>query len=493
MPHESLGDFLSVLQDAGELVRIAAPVDSALEIAEITRRLGAGPNGGPALFFESVRGSSIPVVTNLLGSRSRLCRALGVRSLEELADRLTASPAADAPGRWRDAFKLSPLVQQLSQFAPKVLKTAYCQQIVKLGRDVNLWELPVPRNWPDEPQPVITLGQVITRCPVSQRRGVGLFPVQVIDQQRLVPCWHRHETGYQHWQKALAARQQLPVAIVLGGHPTSPLSAMSALPPDADPFHLGGLLHGGQTEVVKCRTSDLEVPAHAEIVIEGMVDPEAPLQPPAVVGLSTGFYAARPDPLPVIQVTAVTHRANPIFPSQVLGPPPSEDCWMRLAMERLYLPWIRFAAPEIVEMHAPVSGGGRSWLFVSIQKTYPQQSHKVLHALWSHPATLFTKGIVVVDDDVDLQASDDVWFAVSAHVDPERDLVVASGPADIDDHAGPIGGAGRKWGIDATRKLPEERPSRPWPKALTMSDAMRQHVTTRWKEFGLSPREETAP
>jgi 4-hydroxy-3-polyprenylbenzoate decarboxylase len=339
---------------------------------------------------------------------------------------------------------------------------------------------------------VITSGQVLTRCPQTPTRGWELLPVQVLDQQRLVPCWHRHHVGYQHWQNAVRAQQQLPVAIVLGGHPTSPLTALAVLPPHADPFQFGGLLQGSSTELVKCRTSDLEVPAHAEIVIEGMIDPAATLQPAGRLGLPTGFYSVRSDSLPVIQVTAITHRANPVFPAQVFGPPPSEDGWMRLALERLFLPWVRSVAPEIVDYHAPVSGGGRTWLFVSICKSYPQQAHKVLHALWSHPATMFTKGIVVVDDDVDLHAADDVWFTVGAHVDPERDLVTTAGPVDVDDHAGPLAGVGHKWGIDATRKSPEERSNRIWPRALTMPEAIRQQVTARWAEFGLSHREETA-
>lgn len=488
MSQESLGDFVSLLQDTGELVRISAPVDSALEVAEITRRVSRSPEGGPALFFESVRGSKIPLLTNVLGSRSRLCRAFGVRSLEDLAEKWKTP--VETSGRWMDALKKTPFVQQLSQMSPRVLKTAYCQQIVKLGRDVNLWEFPIPRSWPEEQQPVITSGQLITKCPQSQQRSVSLCPLFVLDQQRVLPCWHQHVPNSRHWQLAADARQQLPVAIALGGHPAAPISALATLPGDVDPFQFHGLLQGGQTELIKCRTSDLEVPAHAELVIEGMMDPSLPLEPSPTIGLPTGFYSIRSERLPVIQVTAVTHRANPIFPAQIFGSPPSEDSWMRLALERIFLPWLQSAAPEIVDVHAPVCGGGRTWLFVSIRKNYPQQSHKAMHALWSHPLTMFSKGIVVVDADVNVHSDDEVWFAVGANSDPGRDLLIIPGPTEIDDHAGPTAKTGHRMGIDATRKLPEERPTRPWPESLKMPEAIQQQVTDRWKELGIPTCEE---
>lgn len=483
----SLGDFLALLEGSGELLRIAAPVDPALEIAEITCRMTRGEAGGPALFFESVRGSKIPVVTNLLGNRSRLCRAFGVKSLDELSERLTAPAADETPSRWLEALKLAP---SLSPLAPRVVKSAYCQQIVKLGRDVNLWDLPILRSWPDEPQPVITMGQVFTRCPRTQERSIELVPVQVLDQQRLAPCWHRHHAGLRHWQAALAANQQLPIAVVLGGHPASALAALATLPPATDPLTFSSLMQGGKLELVKCRSSDLEVFASAEIVLEGILDPTTPPQPAAPFALPTGFYSIRCESLPVVQVTAVTHRANPVYPAQVFAAPPNEESWMRSALERVFLPWIKRAIPELVDYHSPAAGGSRNWLFVSIRKDYPLAAHKVMHALWGHASTMFSKGIVVVDADVDVHKADDVWFNVGAHVDPQRDLVIASGPTDIDDHASPVTGTGHKLGIDATRKLPEEINGRPWPKSLAMPDAVRRQVTERWQELKLPPREE---
>lgn len=489
MPLDSLGDFLALLQDAGELVRIAPPVDSALELAEITRRASRLPDGGPALLFESVRGGKLPVVTNLLGSRSRLCRALAVSSLDELAQRFTVETRSG----WLDAFKKSPIAAAASSLEPRVVKQGFCQQIVKLGRDVNLWELPIPRSWPDEPHPVITLGQVVTRSPNSQDRSVQLVPLVALDPQRLAVCWHRHHAGRRHWQSAASQNQQLPVAITLGGPPAAFLMALSPIPTDADPYHFGGLLQGKPLELVKCRTNDLEVPAHAEIIIEGVIDPAASPLPATPIALPTGFYADRSDDWPVLQVTAVTHRANPVFPAQIVAPPPSEDTWLRLALERLFLPWIKATAPEIVDYRHPPSCGGRSWLFVSIRKEYPRQAHKVMHALWGHPFTMFAKGIVVVDDHVDLRSDGAVWFAAGTHADPATDLVLAPGPIDVDDPAGSTAGVGCKFGIDATRKWPEERASRPAAKPLDMPEALRRQVTSRWPELGLPPIEEPTP
>lgn len=491
MPHESLGEFLSLLEDAGELVRIRASVDSSLEIAEITRRVSCLPHGGPALFFESVRGGSMPVVTNLLGSEPRLCRALGVRTLLELSDRLMAAKESESSG-WLDAFKLPSFQQRTAAFAPKTIKQAYCQQIVKLGRDVNLWELPVPRSWPDESHPVLTSGLVITRCPQTQRRSIELIPIRITDQRELVPCWHRQHAGYRHWKSLAATNQQLPIAIALGGPASGPLMALATLPEGTDPAAFGGVLQGSPLELAKCRTNDLEVPAHAEIVIEGMIDPATALPSAAPIALPNGFYSDRLESLPMVNVTALTHRANPVLPAQIVHGPPSEDSWLRRALERLLLPWIQSVIPELCDWHFPDCGGGRTWLFVSIRKSQPMQGHRALHALRGHPLTALTKGIVVVDDSVNVRSTDDVWFAAGLHVDPNRDILISAGATEMDDFSGPHAGIGHQLGIDATCKLPEEGPFRSRPKPLAMPDAIVHQVRERWAEFGLPATEEIA-
>jgi 4-hydroxy-3-polyprenylbenzoate decarboxylase len=487
MPHDSLGDFLSQLEDSGELVRVAAPADAALELAEITRRLSQGREGGPAIIFESVRGSAMPVVTNLLGSHRRLCRALGVRSLDELVTRCE-SESGPPGGSWLESLTRSPFGKSAANFAPRMIKQGFCQQIVKLGRDVNLWELPIPRSWPDEPHPVITLGQVVMHCPITKRRSVELVPLQVVDPQQVLPCWNRYQRGLRHWIAAESQGQQLPIAIVLGGPAIAPLAALAPLPDAIDPFGFTGALNGAALDVVKCRTIELEAPAHAEMVIEGTIAPGAPRQRPAPLAAPNGFYTEQDEPRPLIQVTAITHRANPIFPSQIVGPPPSEDGWMRLALERLFLPWIQAAAPEIVDWHFPAFGGGRMWLFVSIRKTYPHQARKVLHALWGHPATLQVKNVAIVDETVNVHDDHAVWFRIGTNVDPGRDLEIGGGPPAADDPARSRSGISRKLGLDATAKLPDENESRTWPKELAMSPAIIEQVAGRWAEFKL-PKE----
>ncbi len=484
MAYELLGDFLAELQDAGELVRIPVPVDSALELAEITDRICKIPGGGPALFFENVRGSTIPVVANLLGSRQRLCRALGVKSLDELSQRMLAFLQPELPDGWLGTLKRVPELAQRSMLPPRTVKTGLCQQVVKLGRDVNLWDFPVPRCWPDEINPLITQGQIYTRDPEGQSRGVGAFPLQLVDRTRLLPQWHHDHAACRHWRGARAARRQLPIAIALGGDPVFPLMASAGLPFPADPCLLGGFLRGSSIELVKCRTNDVEVPANAEIVIEGFIDADGPLELSAPAGCGTGYYLP-PEELPVIQVSAVTHRANPVWPTQVYGRPPMEDYWLQLARERLLTPMLQLAAPEVVDCHAPAFGAGRNYLFVSIRKDIPYQARRVLNAVWSFGPIAQTKTTVIVDADVNVQRSEEVWYAAGVHVNPERDVVFSDGPMHPDDHALPIRGVGRRMGIDATRKLPEEGAARPWPAALRTSGEVSERVTQRWAEYGL--------
>ena len=289
MPHEFLSDFLSRLQDAGELLRIAVPVDTGLEVAAITDRVCKLPGGGPALLFEKPSNSSIPIVTNVLGSRRRLCLAFGVDSLDQLSDKMNRLLQPESGG-WLEAFKLVPSMSGLAKFAPRVIKTAVCQQVVKLGRDVNLWDLPIPRCWPDEANPVITAAQIVTRDPTSGMTSVARFQVQVIGQQQLVPHWHRFHAGFHHWQSAVREQRQFPIAIALGGDPLNTLMTVAAAAFPCDALLFGGFLRGTGLDLVKARSIELEVPAAAEIVLEGYIDYAAPLtEAPSIAG-ATGHY-----------------------------------------------------------------------------------------------------------------------------------------------------------------------------------------------------------
>lgn len=486
MAYDNLGDFLSELEDAGELVRISAEVDAALEIAEVTDRLCKSPGSGPALYFENVHGASLPVVTNLLGSRQRMCRALGIPSLEALSERIAAVLQPDLPEGWLETLRLVPQFASLAKLPPKMVKTAVCQQVVKMGRDVDLGQLPVPRSWPDEAHPVITAGQVCTRDPLSGRRNITLAPLEVIGRDALRVHWNVHHDA---WRNLLAHRErslQMPVAIALGGDPVLPLMAATPLPSGTDGYLFAGFLRGRSLDLVKCRSCELEVPANAEIVIEGYIDSTEPLELSPGVGSATGFYSL-PEPLPVVRITAVTHRSNPVFPAMISGRPPMEDHWIGRAVEQMFLPIMKLFVPELVDCHSPQSGVFRNLVFVSIRKEYPQQARKVMNALWGLGWLMTSKIIVAVEADIDVHDEEAVWFEVGANVHPGRDTLFCEGPTHMGDHAAPVRGLGHKLGIDATRKLPYEGHPRPWPAKLRMTAEVRDLVTRRWAEYGLPP------
>lgn len=482
MPHEFLSDFLSRLQDAGELVRISAPVDSGLEVAAITDRISKTPAGGPALFFEKPRNSSIPIVTNLLGSQRRLLLALGVDALSQVTEKMGRLLQSDG-GTWLEAFGLAPSWSGLSKFAPRTIKTAVCQQVVKLGRDVNVWELPVPRCWPEEINPVLTCCQVLTRSP-SNQTSFERFPVQVIGQQQLVPHWNRYHSGYQFWQQAIREQKQLPIALALGGDPLQTLATAAPLVRPQDALLFAGFLRGAAIDVIKARSVDLDVPAASEIVLEGYIDFAAPLADASSVASSSGHYLPG-EPLPVIQVTAITHRANPVLPAIIPGAPPCEESLIGLAVRHLSLPLAQGLVPELVDLHQPVAGAGRNILFASLRKQHPGQARQALHAIWGSRLLGLYKLIVIVDDDIDVHNEQQVWFAVGSNVNPAQDVIADDGPIMMDDLTSLSRGMGRKMGIDATRKLPEENHGKPAARRLVVPPELANQIEQRWQEYGL--------
>jgi 4-hydroxy-3-polyprenylbenzoate decarboxylase len=486
MAYENLSDFINELHDDGELVRISAEVDPLLEITEITDRVSKSPNGGPALFFENVKGSSMPVVINLLGSYKRMCRALGVNAFEEVADRIAGLIKPQVPEGWIEKLKLVPQLAQLAKLPPRIVRTGACQQVVKLGRDVDLSELPVLQCWPLDAGRFITFGQVFTKNPVNGERNVGMYRLQLKDRNTCFMHWHLHHDGCQNFMEYKKLGTQMPIAVSLGGDPVFPYMATAPLPPNTDECLLGGFLRGAPVDLVKCRTIDLEVPASAEIVIEGYVDTTEPWHTEGPFGDHTGFYSLA-DQFPLYHVTAITQRANPIYPTTIVGKPPMEDYWLGKATERIFLPLIRMFIPEVVDYNLPRPGAFHNLCFVSIKKTYPMQARKVMNAIWSMGQMMFSKIVVVVDAHVDVQDEEKVWFHVGANVHPGRDVVFNEGPTDILDHAAPVCGVGHKMGIDATRKFPEEGHPRPWPDEMIMSREVKDFVTQRWAQYGLGP------
>ncbi len=352
MAYDNLSDFINELHDDGELIRISVEVDPLFEIAEITDRISKSPHGGPALFFENVKGSSMPVAVNLLGSYKRMCRALGVTAFEEVAERIEGLINPPVPDGWIETLKQVPQRAQFARLPPRIVRTAACQQVLKLGRDVDLGELPVLQSWPFDAGRLITAGQVFTKNAGSDERSVGTCRAQVIDKNICVLDWHRHQSAYRSFLEYKALGTQMPVAISLGGDPVFSCMATAPLPPNTDECLLGGLLRGAPIDLVKCRTIELEVPASAEIVIEGFVDPTEPWQTCGVFGDRTGFYSLAAE-FPLFHVAAITQRANPIYPTTIAGKPPTEEFWLQKANERIFLPLVRMFIPELVDYNLP--------------------------------------------------------------------------------------------------------------------------------------------
>ncbi len=484
---EQLVDDLTRWANSGELLRVAVEVDPVHEIAAITDRVCRQPDGGPALLFERVRGQTMPVVTNLLGNPRRIASVFGVNSLDDLSRRFDDWLSLSLPRGKLDTWRLFPKLSELANWPPTVVKSGLCQQVVKLGRDVNLAELPVLTNWPGDAGPTITAGQLIAqsvRDAASIRQCVSVMPLQVVGRDQLLIHGHESSELWSLIHESAAQGQQLPVAVVLGGDPLAQIVAWAPRPVGTDPFILVGFLRNNPLELVAARTVPIEVPAAAEIVIEGFIDPQVPWEIGGPIGRETGFIGPA-ESCPVLRVTAITHRANPVFPAIIPGSAPSECHWLDRACERLFLPLARLWIPELVDWRLPFAGSTRHIAFASIRKTHAQQARQVMHALWSLPRLSTAKMLVIVDDTIDVRNEEAVWSCVAAQADPARDLVLWDGPADPLDHATYVRGVGRKVGIDATIKRSDESPTA-WPtQSLKWPVELEQRLRTRWPEFGL--------
>lgn len=483
MPYEHLADFLTELEDAGELVRVRVVVDPVMELAALVERVGR-PGPGPAILFEQVRGSAVPAVANLLGSPSRLCRALGLASLDDLSARIAGLLQPEVPEGVLESLRMVPRFVEMSKLPPRLVKAGACQQVVRMGRDVDLRDLPIPRSWHQETGPAISAGVMVTAHPARGVRSLDLVPLEVRTRQTLAVHFTRSDAAQRNFAIHQSDGRQMPVAIVLGGDPATMLSAAAPLPDSTDAYLFSGFLRGRGVDVVKCRTHDLQVPADADMVIEGFLDPATPAEPAGTVALPTGFYSL-PGERPILTVTALTQRSNPVFPIIVGGPPPNEYYWMNKAVERMLQPIVRLFVPEVVDVHFPAAGGARNLVFVSVRKEYAQQAKKVMNALWGLGPLSTTKTIVVVDAEVDPHDEEDVWFRVASNVHAGRDVVLCEGPTHPDDHAAPLPGVGHKLGLDATRKLADEGHRRPWPDAVRIRPETEQLLASRWREYGL--------
>jgi len=483
----STGDlraFIARLESAGQLRRVRAEVSPRLEIAAIASRLVA--EGGPAALFENVAGQAMPVLVGAFASMQRIAWALGGEDLDEIAARLAdlvRPPAADAGLIEKLKSPLTRLLG-LAAAAPRTVRSGPCQEVVRTA-DADLGRLPVITCWPGDGGPYITLGQVYTTDPEGRNRNVGMYRLQVFGPRQCAVHWHRDHDGARNYGAWAARKIEMPVAVALGGDPVLTYAATAPLPYGMNELVLAGILRGEPVRTVRCATVPLEVPADAEIVVEGTVDPEErALEGP--FGDHTGYYSG-PDPYPVLRVTAVTHRRDAIYPTTVVGRPPKEDCYLAKATERLFLPAIRAVVPEVADLSLPLFGVFHNWAFVSICKRQPFDAHKVMHALWGLGQMKYTKYLVVVDENVNVHDADEVFWRMGAESDPRRDTVLATGPADVLDHAAPPDGPPGKLGIDATRKFPEETAGARWPDPIVPDPEVSARVARRWKEYGFGP------
>ena len=483
MHFKDIRQFIEFLDERGDLKRITAMVDSDLEITEITDR--TIKSGGPALLFENVAGSDTPVAINLMGTHQRTAWALGVENIDDLTSRvrkllgLAQGPPSGLMGKVR---ALGDLVS-VARAQPKIVRHAPCQDVVVKGEDVDLNILPALKCWPDDAGRYITLPLVVSRDPESGRRNVGIYRMQIFDRNTTGMHWQTHKGGAHHYRVGESQRlQKLEVAVALGGDPAAIWSGSMPLPPDMDEFAIAGLIREEPVELVKCKTVDLEVPAHAEYVLEGYVTP-GELRPEGPFGDHTGYYSPAED-YPVFHVTTITHRKNPIYPTTMVGRPPTEDFFMGKAAERIMLPILQMALPEIVDMNMPAEGAFHNLLIVSMRKEYPGHAQKVMHALWGMGLLMLTKTIIVVDHDVNVQDPSEVAWRVTNNINPATDITFAEGPIDDLDHATPIPKFGSKMGIDATAKGITDGRSREWPPDIVMSEEIKTLVDHRWQEYG---------
>jgi 4-hydroxy-3-polyprenylbenzoate decarboxylase len=518
LAYDDLRDWIKALDRAGELKRVRTEADPILEITEIADRVSKstdkqGNVGGKALLFENVKGyPGSKLLINQFGSAKRMKLALEVDALDEIADRIRAFMDVKSPQGFLDKVKMLPMLAEMGKFFPKTVPVGPCKEVIK-RENFSLLDFPILQCWPQDAGRFVTLPCVITRDPKSGKRNVGMYRMQVYDARTTGMHWQRQKVAAEHYRDQIrrvvqnngdtgtSARSavdimarssggsmlaegdrpsgRMDVAVAIGTDPALTFSAIVPAPPEVEEFIIAGFLRQKPVELVKCETIDLEVPANAEIILEGYVNLDE-LRTEGPFGDHTGFYSLE-DEYPVFHVTCVTHRKDPIYATTVVGKPPQEDAWMGKAVERIFLPLMKLTIPELVDINLPIEGVFHNLMLVSIRKSYPGQARKVMNAIWSLGQAMFTKCIIVVDEDVDVQDVADVTLKVLNNIDPERDIQFTLGPVDSLDHAARLANYGSKMGIDATRKWSTEGFGRPWPDEIVMDAKTRALVDGKWK------------
>lgn len=472
MAYHDLQDFIRVLKQANELVEIDVPVSNELEITEITDRASKEQGlENKALLFTNVVGSegefSMPVLTNAFGSCKRMAMALGVNDIKDIAKRIEDLTDLNIPDSLLGKVSMLPKLAEVKDFFPKVVSSSSCQDVVIADGEM-LDKLPILKCWPDDAGDFVTLPLVFTKHPETGARNVGMYRLQKFDNRATGMHWHKHHDGAKFFEIAKEKGEKFPVAVALGCDPAITYSATAPVPSGIDEMIFAGFLRKKPVELVKCKTVDMEVPACAEIVLEGYVElEEKRVEGP--FGDHTGYYSEAGE-YPVFHISAITHKKDPVYPATVVGRPPQEDCYMGKATEQIFLPVMQKILPEVIDLNLPLEGVFHNCAIVSIKKSYPAHATKVMNAMWGLGQMMLTKFIVVVDEDVDVHNLSEVTWKVFNHTDPSRDCLIQKGPLDVLDHSCDILGFGGKMGIDATRKWESEGFTRGWPDEIIMDE-----------------------
>lgn len=484
MAYRGLGDFVAAIEARGELRRIKVEVDPILEITEIADRVMR--SNGPALLFERVKGSSYPLLINAMGTEGRMALALGAKSLDEKGAEIESLitwvfQQAGEPSLLAAIPGAIPKLPAFLSVLPRHVARPACREVVSDTEGFS--SLPVLQCWPGDGGRFLTLPLVCTRDPDSGTQNMGMYRMQVYDDRSSGMHWHLHKDGARVFDKYRAAGERMPVAVALVCDPAVTYASTAPLPEGVWEMLFAGFLRGKGAEVTKATLSDIEVPADAEFILEGYVDPEEK-RVEGPFGDHTGFYSLE-DEYPVFHLERITRRHSPIYPATIVGIPPKEDCWMAKATERLFLPFLKILCPEITDLCMPLEGVFHNCVIVSIKKRYPGQARKVMNFIWGMGQMMYTKLIVVVDDEVRASDLSTVAWKAFNNIDAGRDLVLSEGPLDALDHSSPRPRYGTRLGVDATRKLPGEGHDRPWPDPLSMDERVKGIVSGRWKEYGI--------
>ena len=488
MAFKDLREFINLLEKKGELIRVTAEVDPVLEITEVADRTLR--SNGPALLFENPKGHSIPLLANLFGSTKRIALAMGqedISGLRDIGKLLAFLKEPSPPAGWKDLWQNLPNYKNVLNMPARIIKNAPCQEVIIQSADVNLNALPIQTCWPGDIAPLITWPLVITKGPEKTRQNLGIYRMQLLGKNKLIMRWLSHRGGaldFRDWQQ-IHPQEKFPISIALGADPATTLATVTPVPDTLSEYAFAGLLRGSKTEVVKSLTNDLQVPATAEFILEGYLEPNE-IAPEGPFGDHTGYYN-EVDNFPVFTVTCITHRQDPIYHSTYTGRPPDEPAMLGVALNEVFVPLLQKQFPEIQDFYLPPEGCSYRMAVVSIRKQYPGHAKRVMMGIWSFLRQfMYTKFIVVVDDDVDIRTWEDVIWAITTRMDPSRDTsIVENTPIDYLDFASPVSGLGSKMGLDATNKMPGES-NREWGKPITMTPEVKARIDNLWEDLGIN-------